>query len=79
MINEKPSRTFIMCDKENNEYEINEFKSITIFDQKKFTQKPKEILNIYYSTSKNEPVTIENDTYFVEVDSTKIKLYDCES
>ena len=77
---QKPIRTFTLCDETGTKYEINEFaiigelsgNKITITDNSKI-----ETLAKYYITSDEQDVEFENGDYYLKKE--KIKLYPCAS
>ena len=76
MTEQKPIRTFTLCDEAGNKYEVNEFKFVAVIDQTNLTEKPHHIVNTYYSASTGDVVELENDEYYLQTtNGEKILLY----
>jgi len=78
MPEQKSVRTFILCDKEGNKHEINEFLIAAELKSKELVTKPTILTKHYFETTSKELVEYTNKRYYLQKDNTEIELYDCE-
>ena len=79
MSEQKLVRTFILCDKEGNKYEINEFLIAAELRSEEMVTKPTVLTKRYFETTNKEPVKYRDKSYHLQKDNAKIELYDCVS
>jgi len=76
MLEQKPIRTFKVCDEKGNKYEVNEFKLIA--EAKLDGVKAYLLTPSIFKTTDNTDVKFENETYYLLTKNVeKIKLINC--
>lgn len=76
MIDQKPIRTFTLCDEENNKYKVNEFKIIA---ETSGNSIPTHLLTpSYFQTTDGLHIEFENNNYYLlDSNQNKTQLYSC--
>jgi hypothetical protein len=80
MPEEKPVRTFTLCDGKRTKYEVNEFAIVAELSGTNVTiTKNSKVHTVakYYATSDGQHITLEDDKYHLEEGG--IELYPCDS
>jgi hypothetical protein len=80
MGDKKPTKTFILCDKNGTKYEVNEYTIIAEMSGKNATITESTKLHTVtknYVTSDGKYVKLKNNKFILE--ESKIELYSCDS